>query len=287
MRIIAYMRMYFYLCLQLLGGTFFINPCLHGKLFDVDLSTTEKLITISENDQLVLERFFQVLIKSDGLGYTLFGSKPVCLSSYFSSVPLGNMLRGCNSNAIKSGWQVWKKHESNFRHPKYLIFEEMEFVDDTEIHLLYFINKEKLLEMLNKYHRLFEQELKREFDPERFLCEIEQKKTLSSLLNGHEGLLGVLLGYGMESSMNYHRRNLAWKFGAPISYSDENFQSVSTSGREDYLIDTDIRPMQFVGNPKSQEVKMILEQNMRERSYLIDIYSHGKTLEITLSKLVE
>jgi hypothetical protein len=201
------MKVFFFLCLLLLRGVFIFTPWVCGEESNKIVSTQEKLLTISENERIILERFFQVLIKSDGLGYTLFGSKPVCLSAYFSTVPLGNMLRGCNSHAIKSGWQVWKKHESHFSHPNYLIFEERECVDGIEIHVLYFINKKKLLGTLNQHRKLFEQELKRGIDPEEFLYEIEQKQMLSALLKGHEGLLGVLLGYGVESSMNYHRRD--------------------------------------------------------------------------------
>ena len=277
-----------FLCLLLLGGISFTIPCSGSeKSHSVNVSLQKKLSYLPENERLILEHFFQILIESDGLGYTLFGSKTVCLSAYFTFVPLGNMIRGCNSNVIKKGWYVWKKYEHYFPHPHYLIFEETEIVDQTEIHSIYIINKVRLLDTLKKHHQLFAQELSVDFEPNFFLSEIEKRQSLLEALNQHEGLLGVLLGYGAESSMHYHDRNLVWKFGLPISYAETDLQAVSANSFESSFFSSGIQPMHFVGNLQSQEVKTILEQNAKERAYLLDIYSQGKFLEITLSKLME
>jgi hypothetical protein len=250
--------------------------------------TEDKLAQISDNERLILEKFFQLLIKSDGLGYVLFGSKPVCLSGYFSCVPIGNMLGGCHASyAIKAGWNVWKKYEKYFSHPKYLIFEEVKNVEEIEIHSIYFIHKEKLLEALEKHQPLFERELTSHFDPKKFLHRIEDKQVLLGALNNHEGLLGILLGYGVSSSMNYHKRELVWKCGLPISYEESDFQAISADYFDDAFIQTDIQPIHFAGNPQSPEVKAILEQNAKEQTSLVKIYSQGKFLEITLKKLTE
>jgi hypothetical protein len=247
---------------------------------------SQKIECIPQEERLFLEKFFCKLIRSEGLGYVLFGSKPMCLSGYFTRLPLGNLLRGSENFAIKRGWEVWKKYEHLFPHPKYLVFEELNVSSDEDLHLIYFINKNNLLRILNSNYVIFRKELSEDFDPKKILEEISAKKIVSSIIRDHEGLLGILLGYGAESSMQYYRRDLMWKSQPPLLYEEVNLQAVSPYPYEKSIF-VDIHPIQFVGNSQSEEVKKILEQNATERSCLIDIYSHGKTLEITLQKLME
>ena len=241
--------------------------------------------SFSAKERLILEQFFQVLVKSDGLGNVLFGSKPISLSGYFHSVPMGNMLYGSSSYAIKRGWHVWQKYEKLFDHPEYIIFAENMPVGDFAICSIYFMNKRSVLEIVNKHRELFEKELGKDFDPNIFLDTIEKNHTLLSLLNHNEGLLGILLGYGAESSTNYHQRYLVWELGLPLTYSDADFQAVTFDYASSFI--TAIHPIAFSGNPHSPEVKSIIEQNIQERSKISDIYSEGNFLEITLSKIME
>lgn len=265
------------LCLLSLGGIFS-----HSSLFATSFKATQQeLSRIPAHEQFILERFFQMLVTSDGLGYTLFGSKPICLSAYFESVPLGNRLKGCRSDAIKKGWETWQKYEKHFPHPRYLVFSERENINDTVIHTIYILDKEKTIATLNQHQALFQRELGRNIDAEHILSHIEQSHTLA-ILNNHEGLLGVLLGYGEESAMKYHKRNLIWKIGLPLSY--EELQP-TTDLLPHFMLPL-IQPIQFVGNPQSPEVISILKQNLKEREHLLDINSQGNFLEITLARLM-
>ncbi|MCH9626358.1 MAG: hypothetical protein S4CHLAM123_15550 [Chlamydiales bacterium] len=182
-----------------------IKDCLH--INSEESSCVSCLDSIPVKDRLALEHFFRILTQNDGLGYTLFGSKPVCLSNFFMKVPFGNMLYGCHSNAIRLGWKTWKKYEKHFPHPQFIVFDEKENVKGIEIINIYFINKINVLKTLNENLDVFSSELEKEIHPESFISEIEQEYSLSQLLNNHEGLLGILLGYGVESSMHYHERN--------------------------------------------------------------------------------
>jgi hypothetical protein len=246
----------------------------------------DQIERLSHEERLFLEKFFRKLIRSEDLGYVLFGSKPACLSGYFIRLPLGNMLRGADNFAIKKGWEVWKKYEYLFPHPKYLIFEETHVRGDETIHPIYFINKTNLLRILREQEEVFKKELIDNFNPERFLEDLCAKQSLSEMIKSHEGLLGILLGYGVESSMSYHRRDLMWKSQMPLLCEEVNLEAVSQYNFRNPIFE-DIHPIQFMGNPQSQEVQAILEQNAKERSHLINIYSQGRWLEITLNKLVE
>ena len=268
-------------CLLSIGGLFVSAACADHDEINFAKESVQKLI---QDERMILEKFFQILVKTDGLGYTLYGSKPICLSAYFDSVPLGNFFHGCNSNAIKRGWQVWKKYESYFPHPNYLIFAVREIVSENITHLLYFINKPLLIQTLQTHHKLFVQELKRNFEPQDLLAELAEKRDLLAVLNHHEGLLGILLGYGVESSMNFQARDKVWNHGVPLSYDEADFQSTLVNGFEPLC---ELMPITFSGNPHSPEVKALLAQNEKEIEYLRELYSQGKFLEITLSKLME
>jgi len=130
---------------------------------------------------------------------------------------------------------------------------------------------------------LFKQELGEDFDPSNFIRELEITKSFFQSLNCHEGLLGILLGYGVESSMQYHRRNLMWKSTLPIPYEEIHLKGIPT--HSSYLDFAD--PICFVGDPLSEDVKIILEKNEKERADLQKIYSRGNFLKITLQRLME
>ncbi len=264
------------LCLLSLGGIF--QSHLYAENFT---PTQQELNHIPAHEQFILERFFQILVASDGLGYTLFGSKPICLSAYFESVPLGNRLSGLNSDPIRKGWETWQKYEKHFPHPRYLIFSERVNIHDTVIHTIYFLDKAKTIAAIKQHQALFQKELNLNIDAQHIISNMEQNRSMA-ILNNHEGLLGILLGYGEESAMKYHKRNLIWKIGLPL-YDELQ----PTPDLLPYFIPPSIQPIQFVGNPQSPEVISIQKQNHREQEQLLDIYSQGNFLEITLARLMQ
>lgn len=269
------------LILLIVVGCFFNVAC--SRECDENSHSLILNTLIPNEDILLLDTFFQALIKTEGLGYALYGSKPVCLAPYFDSIPFGNLLFGGDRAAIKRGWKIWQKYEKYFPHPRYLIFEEHENVDGTDIQSIYFINKKNVIESLKKNASIFKNELE-DFNLDKFLLKIEEGKSLLKIINNHEGLLGILLGYGAESSMSYCQRDLMWNSKLPILYEEIDLEGVSSPPS---LLINFIHPIYFEGDPQSEEVKNILEKNVKERAYLQQIYSEGKFLGVTLQKLME
>ncbi len=101
----------------------------------------KQLELIPSDERFFLEKFLYNLIKKDGLGYTLFGSKPVCLGSYFCVVPFGNIFLGRDTFVTKKGWKFGKKYENYFPHPHYLIFEESQKIDGQIFSLFILLKK--------------------------------------------------------------------------------------------------------------------------------------------------
>lgn len=91
----------------------------------------------------------------------------------------------------------------------------------------------------------------------------------SELIHFHEGILGMLLGYGVESSMQFYFRDLVQK-SFLLNKQQSNLQQASL-----YSISSldFIHPIYFVGDPNSEEVARILKQNEKERGVIQKIYS--------------
>ena len=133
---------------------------------------------------------------------------------------------------------------------------------------------------MKKHARLFQKEIEGFCDAEGVLKTIEANHSLYTSLNSHEGLLGIMLGFGPESSLNYYK-------GRGSLYLNNGFLeevSYQTQEKAPYI---KIRSIAFMGNPSSPEAQTILQQNKLERKKILKRYSQGNFLEITLQKLME
>lgn len=171
---------------------------------------------ISENDRKSLELFFQELIYKEDFGFTLFGDKPISLTGYFDPLPIGNYLQIRRNNLLKNGWETWKKYHSLLPQSNYLLIEEQE---EDGIHIITIINKKALRKVIQENLDLFQKVLGNNFTLEEFIRKMEEKKILFSLLCRHEGLYGILLGYGKTNACLYQRREELHFFDSKISFS--------------------------------------------------------------------
>ncbi len=87
--------------------------------------------------------------------------------------------------------------------------------------------------------------------------------------------------------MHYHFRDCVWKRGVPYSLSQLTLIPITTDFSVSKDLQHAIQSIQFVGDPKSKEVKAIVEQNEKEKTKIKEIYSLGNFLEITLQQLTE
>lgn len=269
---------------RLISFLIIINTGLLSKGFCVDKLTSE-LKLIHPRERFYLSYFFKELVFDDGLGYILFGDKPICISGYL--VNSSSLIKPPNTLNFKKGYALWKKHEAYFSHPNFIFIDEplesrglQEFEQKTgdklEFRTINIINKKEFINIINQNKDIFDRELGYDIDPELLLQEISSKKIFFPLINNHEGLLGILLGYGVESSMEFYRNE------------KENLNFYNETNPLKPISDIsfgNIQSIQFVGNPESQEVQEILTKNRVQRKNVFNIYSKGDFLEITLNKL--
>ncbi len=98
-----------------------------------------------------------------------------------------------------------------------------------------------------------------------FLRELEDGKHLTDLIKENEVLLGILLGYGKESSSLYVKNRLLSKEQKKL---DKSYVGISAAKMDDI----EIYPVAFMGSSDSQETARINAQFLEERKILWEIY---------------
>ena len=173
------------------------------------LNIDERLKEISFKERVYLNHFFYRYISMDQLGYVLFfNDKPTALTVIDvkrENVPYPAKL-------ADKGWEVWKKHEHLFPHPDFIFCEEKQR-NSKYFHLIV-VNKKALLKALTEHEDrftevldgMFQAAFKEPFSPTLFIEKLENMKRIKPLILGDQALLGILMGYGEESSLAYKYR---------------------------------------------------------------------------------
>ncbi len=190
-------RLFFLIfCVQVLIG----NPT----------KVSEIVSRIPESDRVDLERFFQLLIRKELLGYTLFGEKPISGAAFFG-------LQDCDALhqkkyiILEKGWRAWIRN-------KHLISDEYFFLKRRKHRILSFhlINKKKTLETLQKNLDCIG-----DLTPEEVLTEICSDRPNFEVL-GSQSLIGILYGYGKQNASLFEKQtellqSLSSKMAPPFS----------------------------------------------------------------------
>lgn len=212
--------------------------CLNESEQKINLLNVSSLMeTIPFEDQKEIKILFRDLFYNQSLAYSLFSDKPMSFSdrSLFkqSSISLIRLLSiegYCQSvlepycepsNLLNKRWEIWNKYESRFNLKKYL-FANKKIGKQVRIFL---INKEAFLKVINENLDLFKQVIGNDLSAEKLLEEIAEENTnVWDLLHNHEGLLGILLGFGRYNAMLFQEREkLLDKLEIPI-ISDKSIQ---------------------------------------------------------------
>ena len=152
---------------------------------------------------------------------------------------------------IVQGWLAFKKHEKHFKHPNFILCEKVvSFPDFYALHL-YIINKRAIKKSFEEHNSLFKKILGNSFSPENYLEKLENGHDLSSLLQENDLLLGILLGYGKNSSKAFYERNK--KHPGEIEWT-KDYRPISGQKQPD----VEIYPISFMGDPDSNESRSII-----------------------------
>lgn len=173
---------------------------------------------------------------------------------------------------MQKGFKAWKKY-APLCASKYA-FIEGHRPDDGHFCLL-FINKPACLHVIESHLRLFQEVLDEKINADEILRRVEISPDLFATLKHHQGLLGILLGFGKNNSLAFHaifEKNLPYKclkrfneheYAPPFTFYDLNF----------VVIENDL------------ETAFLREKYKKQREQIIEAYRNGDFLEVTFSKL--
>jgi hypothetical protein len=233
---------------------------------------------LSHQEKVRLKVLFEKAIKIDHLGHVLFFStKPAC---FFSIENTGSELA--------LAWQTWKAKEHLFPHPNFIVYEEV----CENKRYVYFINKQTLFSQLSNKEEILKKIFGQSFFIKDFIAKLEQK-TFNSLIRKDHILLGILLGYGIESSLEYVKYITCDRYPikelAGIHCAAEGKIEITQLGDGAMLCtfnsEVPIHPVSFVGDPDSEEVKTLKEIYSQELEKIEMIYQRKDLLRICLERL--
>lgn len=276
-------------------------------------SMARNLKRIPQDERKCLELFFRASFAYDGLGYTLFGDKPITATVYLEPKELrNNSFADCTfcslhpeNLRISKGYGILEKYKHFFPSQAIAIVNSKNFVDN-EFKCVLSINKKVFLKAIDDNLNDFRAVLGNEITPELLLEQVlNSKDVFGEVFKHHQGLIGTLLGYGRNNAWLFHQREEGYslKGMSPLlarkSFSlkkstvilseeldaiDQRLQVFDESGILDFnpLM---MRLPSFVADSNSIETKLLKIKYQHQYRDIMRRYRNKDFLEITFLQM--
>ncbi len=216
------------------------------------------ITSIPQYDLQEIKSLFKDLFDTEGFAHTLYGDKPLSFSdsvlSEYSSFEMLKFLSlddYCETvlksdseppRILRKKWETWEKYQHLFDIKNYSLIKKR-YRKQTRI---FFINKHSLKQAINKNIKLFQKHINSCLSEE----DLFNKITLTDVnifedLNHHEGLLGILLGFGKRNSMLFQRREEIIEL--PIANKELKLKAINEKLKPSNEDDCILYPMHRVG----------------------------------------
>lgn len=276
----------------------------------------------SSADLVKIEAFFELLIRSHGFAYTLFGDKPCSIADY-----RGHFDFHYNSTVHEEGWKSWSRNCHLYPSQNFVL-KKIEFLGPYESKEIILINKKETLNVIKSHLNTFQDILHIQLTAEDILRGmLNNDDFLKSVLENPQ-ILGILLGYGKLNSQQFEkRRDLSLNINELSSlpfreeleglnpknlffvrgYSSKKFKDYSVlADREvktlikdlelltenyhffalsatDFLLEK-IQPPLFAANLDDPETKRLYQSYSATRVKIIEAYQNHSIFEATLKQ---
>lgn len=287
------------------------------------------LTAMPKKDRVKLEYFFRELLQEDYFGFVLLGQKPMAIGSTLTKVnpftclwekpstrvgvancfipPLNQRFmfyfhEAISSNRIKfnRAYETWKKYEIFFPMKRFSILYENLYRDGCKNLSIVLINKKTFTQIVNDHIDDFKKVLNREVNMEKLLKETD-------VLLNHDGLLGILLGYGRENALWFYQNNNLFsekeraefyeKFHPKIAFTEElgslwteeelqnlSKQRISNGAIHSPNLDYVSLPT-FRADFSSSETQALRENYLKTQQKIVEYYKDKDFLQTTLELL--
>lgn len=234
-------------------------------------SVKESLEQIPLHDRKKIERLFLYLVYNEPFGYTLFGDKPFSTTGWPKEFRWELLFIGCYETCLKYDWSIWEKYKHLFPIKKFA-FLAIEDPTYLEINLFNLAEcKKKISENLD----LFQKKLKCSDSPDKILDYLKLCSDSLGVLGGSQALYGLLLGFGRNNSLYFEH-----------FYTDKMYflKPLNMFNPETCISPFKMRLPDFA-SLDDEDTERLRKNYTEQRSRMIELYSQGDFLEITLCQL--
>jgi hypothetical protein len=255
----------------------------------LDQKGVTQSLTLPVKDKKRLAGLMQKLFAENSFAYTILGSKPVSWETYQDHLPLSNWARFYDSFSehnctIRSGWKTWEKYQHLF--PSAHIWAERPKCRPGLTSIL-IINEDRFNDVVNKNKKDFQEVLCQEIvDGFQLIREANTRSLMNEVLEGHQGLIGIVLGYGRDNSWQFLEgcKNRT-AVGCVWEEEDDSIEeSIESDNLTDYYLSHYSCPS-FAGDPNSAESLTLKTEYTLAKQKIVDYYKDKDFLEATLSLL--
>jgi hypothetical protein len=315
---------------------FFVIFCVLAIYF-LHLDQREAFPSKNEAKKFLMQATFQEkkflhhlcaeLLYNSTMGYTLFGDKPISLTSNLYAPTMDR-----NYFFLNLILPFIKEYKKSLSSPNFCVIVE----EEPEREFIYLVNKKAFRDMVQKNIDVFQNILGKDITAESLLDSVIQKHSLKLPLRENEALFGILFGFGRQNALNYERRSeIEHRLGIPpwkdtYSLDEKNekelvclylnrtqdFNKMTILPEKicpspvfttvyDELLDLNkklssipsnepsqvpgkfIELPRFVGDSQSDETKEILDRWRDQRDVLMHLVSDQKLVEKVVEKFYE
>ena len=257
----------------------------------IDKNGIEHVLSLPMRDKKRLLSLMEKLFAEDNFAYTLLGSKPISWASYQAPFPFVNWLTFSDSlkkynRTMYLGWKTWEKYCHLF-HLDNFFSETPQCYPGSISNLL--INEKQFIAVVKKNKNDFEDVLHRKIeDGFQLLREAKNSSLMNEVLEGHQALMRIVLGYGRENSWQFLEKSkkkdpLGWVWNEKDYWSGQNRTSQFSSPIEQNL--SLYSCPSFAGDPISEESLALKKDYLQTKQKVLDYYKNKDFLEATLSLL--
>lgn len=262
-------------------------------------------LAIPWKDKKSLDYLFQEMFVLDSGLYTLFGSKPMSLSSYiipFSTTSLGIFLDSLSPSNLRIywGWKTWQKYQSLLAKSNFLLWSEenpfwLKWWDPPSPAVcILLIHKQQLQKMIEAHRSDFQTVLgKNDVTSAELLLEAQHKPFLKDVLKAHDGLIGTLLGYGRNNAWLFEQRNQGEKVDLTPIWDEQVYEFYANRPTPNWIIygfepnvSVALGYPCFFASPDSLETQKLKKRFLNCREKIIAYYKDKDVLATTLGLLI-
>lgn len=267
-----------------------------------------KLNKIPLKEREYLEHFFRTAFTYDGLGYTLFGDKPVTETAYFDPgllkrydpiVDSLGSLRPFNLR-MKKGYECLEKYRDLFSSKNIKITRSKNFTDN-ELICVFFINVREFAKTVNENLKDFKDVLGNDLTPELLLERILHSEDIfGEVLKNHQGLIGTLLGFGRNNAWLFHQREEREYWNRKSALLSRGPFTLKLPHRRNFIEEKlrrfddegvfDFNPLflslpAFAADPNSIETQQLKKKYLTQYHAILQQYRNKDFLEVTLRQI--